>query len=215
MTRAQEGADCKQAGYTLLEVIVALTLLSMLAVMLSGSLSFGSRVWESTSRSARVNGDLVSAYQFLNLSFGRLAKPSGTSDQPERTPEQDSAVDFLGTSHDLTFRTDGFAAVGLSGPRLVRLQVVADRLEVSILDPDGPAVAPGDRDFVLIPSTKSIALAYRGRNDTGSDTGWIDGWSQGRSFPAFVRVTIERFDDQMPSWVFRLPDALSEAPLVQ
>jgi general secretion pathway protein J len=196
----------KQAGYTLIEVIVALTLSSILAVALSGSLSFGSRVWEKTSRSARENGDLVSAYEFLNQSFGRLAKrPPGTSEQ--NASQQDQVPDFAGTNHDLTFRASGFAAVGLLGPHLVRLQRVDKRLQVSVLEADHPGVVLEDRDFVLLDSTESMDLAYRGFDDADSDTGWVDGWSRDRSFPCFVRITIGRSDDQTQSWVFRLPDS--------
>lgn len=199
--RVQDGAGRIEAGFTLLEVIVALTLLSILAVALSGSLSFGSRVWEHTSRSARASGDLVSAYQFLDMSFGRLAK------QPSHPPEQSRVPDFTGTSHDLTFRTSGFPAVGLSGPQFVSLQLVDRRLQASILDPERPLIVPGDRDFVLLGSAESLMLAYRGYNDAGNDTGWVEDWSQGRSLPTFIRVTIVRFGDQTQSWVFRLPDA--------
>lgn len=196
----RDDADHRAEGFTLLEVLVALMLLSILVVALSGSLSFGTRVWERTSRSARASGDLVSAYQFLDLSFGRLAKPSsGTS-------EQDQVSDFMATSHDLVFRTDGFAEVGLSGPHFIRLQVVDRRLQVSVLDPDRPLALPGDRDFVLAEPADSVLLAYRGYDDAGNDTGWLEGWPQGRSRPNFVRVTIVSLGSQRQSWVFRLPD---------
>lgn len=203
---ARNGAEHNEAGYTLIEVIVALTLLSILAVALSGSVSFGSRVWESTSRSARANGDLVSAYQFLDESFGRLAKqPSGASEQDAQ--QQDQVPDFSGTNRDLTFRTSGFAAVGLPGPHFVSLRRVDKRLQVSVLDADHPAKASEDRDFVLLGSIESVEFAYRGFDDANDDTGWVEGWSRAGSFPAFVRVTIVRSSDQVQNWVFRLPDA--------
>jgi general secretion pathway protein J len=205
----QDGVDRTEAGFTLLEVIVALMLLSILVVALSGSLSFGTRVWEHTSRSARARGDLISAYQFLDLSFGRLAT------KPSDAEEQSNVPDFAGTSHDLTFRTAGFTAVGLPGPRFVKLQVVDRRFQVSVLDADRPTVVPADREFVLVGSTESVTLAYRGHDDDGSDTGWVGDWSQDRSLPTFVRVTIVKFGGQAQNWVFRLPNSLSERPAVQ
>jgi general secretion pathway protein J len=195
----------RESGFTLIELVVALTLLSILAVAMSGSLSFGSRAWESTSRSARANGDLISTYQFLDLSFGRLSKRPPDSSQQE-APAESTAPDFAGTSHDLIFRTSGFAAVGLSGPRFVKLQQVEKRFQVSVLDPDRPAAVPGDRDFVLLASTESVELAYRGLDDAGNDTGWVEEWSQDRPFPRFVRLTIATSDDQTRTWMFRLPD---------
>jgi general secretion pathway protein J len=206
----QDGADRTEAGFTLLEVIVALMLLSILVVALSGSLSFGTRVWEHTSRSARARGDLISAYQFLDLSFGRLAKQSSGASQQNQSP------DFTGTSQVLTFRTDGFAAVGLPGPHFVKLEVVDRRLQVSVLDPNRAPIVAGDRDFVLADSTESVLLAYRGYDGVGSDTGWVGDWLQDRSPPSFVRVTIVRSGDQSQTWVFRLPDAsLSEGHQAQ
>jgi hypothetical protein len=186
----------------LLEVVVALTLMSILALVLSGSLSFGNRVWEHTSRATRSSGDAISTYQFLEASFGHVAK------SPPGSEEVQKNRDFIGTSQEVSFRTSGFAQVGIAGARLIRLRLVADRLQVSLPLADGETAEaqPSAGDFILLSAIRSLAITYRGYRADHRDTGWVSEWQEEDSMPVLVRLSFEKASDGNQVWFFRLPE---------
>lgn len=200
-TAGELGQYGRAAGFTLLEVVIALTLMFVLAVVLSGSISFGNRVWERTARTTRLSGDMVSAYQFLETSFGNLAKP------PNSNMGRDANQDFAGSSQEVSFRTSGYAEVGLPGPRRVELRLVADRIEV-LLPTDEDAVAEpqfADHDFVLMSGLSSWAIAYKGSGADDRNAGWVDEWPGNLPPPGLIRLTLRSTDGDERIWFFRLP----------
>lgn len=194
--------DGREAGFTLLEVVIALTLMLILAVALSGSIAFGNRVWERTAKTTRSSGDMTSAYQFLEVSFGHLAKSprNAKADGPGNQ-------DFVGSGQEVSFRTNGFAQVGLAGPHIVKLRLVADRVEVFLPPVGDEATAPRfpDREFVLMSAIRSWAIAYQGYGPDRHYTGWVDEWT-GELPPILMRLNLRSADGEDRVWFFRLPE---------
>jgi general secretion pathway protein J len=191
----------RATGFTLLEVVIALTLMFVLTVVLSGSVSFGNRVWERTARTTRESGDMVSAYQFLETSFGNLVKPQNLS------IGRDENQDFVGSSQEVSFRTSGFAEVGLAGPHRVTLRLVADRIEVHLPTEEDAGAEPqfADHDFVLMSGLGSWAIAYKGSGANVRNTNWVDEWPGNIPPPGLIRFTLRSTDAEERIWFFRLP----------
>lgn len=192
-----------QAGYTLLEVVIALTLLAILSVILSGSLSFGTRVWERSSRSVRASGDWVSTYQFLDRTLGHLVA------MPPDTRPENRRPTLVGDQGQMTLLAGGLADVGLAGPQSIRIRLVADRLQAEMQSTATATAGIGtgtDRKFVLIEPVASLSFAYRGIRDGDRDTGWVTLWPASSDPPKLVRVRIKQAKSPEVSWVFRLSD---------
>ena len=84
----------RQSGFTLMELLVAITLFSLLSLVLTGSLRFGLTAWARGSEHAeRVDQNLV-AEDFLRRTIGD-AYPYFTSADPTRGGGQ---VEFSGTA---------------------------------------------------------------------------------------------------------------------
>jgi general secretion pathway protein J len=194
----------RQDGYTLLEVIIALTLLSILAVMLSGSLSFGERVWERTSGATRSSGDLASTFQFLDatLSHVRLERPQSAASGGNSVPS------FIGKPESVEFFANDMAAVGLAGVRRVRVAWRGTSVIVSV-DNGGTEDAQANdavNTSTLMADVSAFRLEYRGYDDGHHDTGWQTDWSFLKAVPRLVRVNISRPIGRTAEWTFRLPE---------
>jgi general secretion pathway protein J len=188
-----------EAGYTLLEVVIAITLLAILSVVISGGVSFGARVWERSSRSIRSSGDLLSTYQFLDESLGRLAA------MPLDTPQGKWHPAMAGNQDSMVFLTSNLSDIGLPGRQLVEIRFSGSRLEVELLSAPNQRNDDGDR-FSLLDSVQGFSISYRGLTDEGKDTGWTSAWSNSRRGPDLVRMTLLYDHSRSASWTFELPD---------
>ena len=72
--RDLEGAR-RQAGFTLVELLVAMTLLAFLSVALFGGLRFGARSWEAVVDSSAERDRIASTQTFLRDRLGQLTVP--------------------------------------------------------------------------------------------------------------------------------------------
>jgi len=193
----------REAGFTVLEVVIALTLMLILAVALSGGISFGNRVWERTAKTTRSSGDMTSAYQFLEVSFGHFVKASQNANVDGAKYQ-----DFVGSNQEVSFRTNRFAQVGLSGARLVNLRLVADRVEVLLppVEDEATGLRISDREFVLMSAIRSWTIAYQGYGPDHHYTGWVNEWTGNLPPPILIRITLRSADGEDGVWFFRLPE---------
>jgi general secretion pathway protein J len=85
----------KQEGFTLLEVLVALAVFSLLMVGLVQGLRLGVTAWQSQARALAGRGDVEAADRTLRALIERM-DPGGVSGRP---------ATFKGTPHSLIFTT--------------------------------------------------------------------------------------------------------------
>ncbi|HEV8262433.1 MAG TPA: prepilin-type N-terminal cleavage/methylation domain-containing protein, partial [Burkholderiales bacterium] len=85
------------SGYTLIEMLVALSLLALMAVLLSGSFRFGARTWEATSQEIDRVGEVEAAQNFLRRQLAQAMpltfRPAAAEPEPV----------FRGEAQDLQF----------------------------------------------------------------------------------------------------------------
>jgi len=102
-----------QRGFTLIEVILALTIFALMGTVLYGAFSLGHRAVEKSERSFE-NNQKVRAVDELVGSYIRSA-------YPYRSSPQDTAVLFEGEPAELTFVSSFSLAMGGRGMAKVRL----------------------------------------------------------------------------------------------
>ncbi|MEI9886379.1 MAG: prepilin-type N-terminal cleavage/methylation domain-containing protein [Rhizomicrobium sp.] len=188
----------KEHGFTLLELLVSMTLLAMLFVLLFGGLRFGMRAWQRGSETTDAV-DSVRTVQDLLRSEIERACPRRSAAGPTDTPR----VAFFGERSALTFLAPAPAAAG--GARCVTavLEVKPDgrlkRLALAF------GVNPGTD---LLRGAQDIELSYLGEGGA-----WVSGWSAQAALPALVRLRA-RFPQGDPrSWpeLFVAPRISAEA----
>ncbi len=179
----------EEAGFTLLEALVAITLLGLLSIALAGGLRFGVDAWargvahsDQLSRTTVVQG-------FLRRVVGE-AYPYFLSRDPTH-----QYVDFEGTSESLAFLASAPAVLGGAGQSRFRLTVtkhdgLADlvmTLRAELALADGPSTA---EKKTLLAGAAFVEFAYFGRLRPDPNAHWHDRWTGQAVLPQLISIQV-------------------------
>ena len=202
-----------QGGFTLLELLVAMTVLALLMSILFGGLRFGARVWETGDARAQELSELGVVHGFLRRLLAQ-AYPASLSDPP--APKR---LAFIGTSDGATF-------VGLAPAHLATGGFYLFALELADGD-DGRGLVltwqpfrAGENDLVLDDATRrkvllepieSASFAYLGWGSTDGAPQWQDHWEDDARLPALIRLRLTLADRPWP-WPDLVVRPMIDAP---
>lgn len=194
-----------QRGFTLLELLIAVTLLGVLAGLLYGGLRFGVRVWERGGEEAdRIEELLQAQSTVIRLLASALAVPVA-DDNPRRFfAASADAVRFLAPAPAAAlapgvYRIDLFADPGPAGTDLVLEWRLAAADEATRMNPEGAGRA------VLVAAARDVRFFFL---RPGSGEGWVEQWDDDGRLPALVQLAITFAPDDRRTW-----PALIAAPL--
>ena len=173
----------RDGGFTLLELLVAVTLLAFLSVVLVAGLRFGTRIWDK-SESADIDTNAVRAAQ------KRVARDlSSIYPRFIVADPADAFVDFAGTPHHMDF----LSAADQPGGQMTRvvLSAPSDNEGVSMQYDTRPELARTNTAALrqtLLGHLKSVDFAYFGARRGEKTPAWHATWQHERSLPLLVRV---------------------------
>lgn len=190
---AERNARAGAAGFTLIEMLVAVTLVAFIAVLLSGGLRLATRGGATVDRRLAASREVELAYDFM---ANQLA---GAQPLPASNDAPDAPVEFTGDADSVAFVALLPPDLGLGGYYRLHAWLADDgnaarRLIVS-WDPrpqagaDPPAAASGPPS-VLIDDARSVAFAYYGVTSPNTPAGWSDRWTDQRVLPQLVRLRL-------------------------
>lgn len=206
-------------GFTLVELLIALALISLVLLMLFSALTLASRSWDAVHDTGEASADLRIARSLIQRALRQLRQPEDL--RVEGTPLRALSGDAEGLEWIAELSTH----LGLPGLYLLRLvveqqdqraQLVLYRwlLHPDILDggDDWPAWEPlaqggaprlrGDPSeqedvnagafgrTLLIPELETFRIDYYGRLPGGTGRDWSDAWLEQRGVPDLVRIEL-------------------------
>jgi general secretion pathway protein J len=192
----------RQAGFTLVELLVAMTLLAFLSITLFGGLRFGARSWEAVVDSSAERDRIASTQTFLRDRLGQLTRPGPAG--PRRLDDE-GRLD--GGPERLEFIAPWLSALSLGG--LYRFTLWHEdtgngRLMLSWqpaeADPDALEELgdlAGER--ILLDGVAEFSLSYYGAADEDAEPEWLDQWESPGDPPRLVRVDLV-FADARRVW---------------
>lgn len=195
--------DHTEAGYSLLEVLVSLVILSITTAMLLPSFQLLARPLNQTKSSAFAHEETRSVQQFLNNQLERLYP------QPHETKA--NTYRFEGFDDELTYVSEIPEPWSAGGRALITLYTeqtdgqkalkIAWRPLHSIARHSGQNLKHDDKamNAVLLDNIKFVKFEYYDDDLTGSVPGWVSRWTEVKRLPPIIRLSIE-FEDADRKW---------------
>jgi general secretion pathway protein J len=188
----------RSAGFTLVELLVALTLFALLSVALFGSLRFGLRATAAGTARLDWSAEIAAASGFLRNEIADaqpLQKTDADGGKVMAFDGDGGSIEFV-ASPPSPLAEGGWHVLHLfleRGPKGGRLVVTARLVHSDDSDSGDTSVATVARS-VLLDGVSAIDIAYFGAYAEGDQPEWHDRWEDEAQLPALVRLRL-RFAD--------------------
>ena len=197
----------QQTGFTLLELLIAMTLLGMILVLLFGGLRLGVRSWDKSQKQVDSLNTVRSLENFLRRELSQTY-PYLWKNVPG------SRIAFVGERNKLNFVAQLPSRVGGGGlyQISVKLEQAANaqrilwkHLPVSSQMQDFSALAEAP-EMVLAASdfgnVEEIWLTYFGQENESAVPRWLDRWENSTRLPLLIRLQVKLSNNaQWPDFV--------------
>ena len=207
MTRAARRREAaRAAGFTLVELLIALALLGLLSLAIFGELRFGTHAWSAVARVDQ-EAETIGAVQALlrlklQTAYPMLTRATDLSEAGgERHVDFDGARDALGFVSFLPDR----AGPPVTARLTLRAEPTPDGDALRLVAAWRPALGPGNDGAapvgsVLLERIAALRFSYYGVPEGRTAPEWTDSWTQRRDLPQLVSVTVAFPDGDRRRW---------------
>ena len=174
------------AGLTLIEVLIAITILAAIVVLMASALRVGARAWEAGEKRAAAQQELRAIVELLTDAL------SGAFPYQGRVGEgEERGILFVGEDDEVRFVTS-LPPLFLEAPAVpfhaVTLRYVADDRELRVTERLVPNDEPFGEDPHMVLSRGIETLRFEYRDDEGN---WQDRWERNRNaLPVTIKVEL-------------------------
>ena len=189
------------AGFTFVELLVALTLLGLLTMLVFGGVRLAARAWGRADERAADAADRWAVANVLRDAITAAYPAFASGDLQDRT------IAFSGEAHALSLlaplpRAVGAAVIAqmrfdLEGEGPSRTLVLGWRLDLPASENGGPL--PENR-VVLLEAVHRLDFAYFGADAPDAPPLWHERWAGRTTLPRLVKVRLVRSGGALPDW---------------
>ena len=204
----------RQRGFTLVEVVLAMVLLSTMMLLLYAGISFALRSWDAADAGGRSVADRRIGENFLRRELTEVF--------PMRWKDSTMVkVAFSGEPERLRFVSTRPVGVALGGLALVSVEVEGDArrgerhlmMRRALPDDDAKDFAPieeaakTEKPSIIVANVDRVTFAYFGAENDFTEPKWVDKWPYQGRVPQMIRVSVRSADGTA------LPDLVAKVML--
>ncbi|PPD46204.1 MAG: prepilin-type cleavage/methylation domain-containing protein [Methylocystis sp.] len=175
-------------GFTLLELLLAVSILSLITGSILGGVSLGRRTWETT-RASEALDEVESAVRVVS---GLIRRAYAI--EPNPAAASDATMLFQGAPDAARFVALSEGAAQWGG--LILTEIASDGVEIAVWtcvyrNEEGLSPArPDMKKTVVLRSVVAFELAFFGRPDGERPAVWSARWTNAEALPSLVSIKI-------------------------
>ena len=201
MRRSRSKPFSGTSGFTLVELLLALSLMSMLLALAYGGLRAATRATDKGQAILEDSSRIRMAHQFVRKQLNQMA-PLVFAESENR---QERTV-FEGAIKEIRYVAPMPGYLGFGGPQVQELKVVSGEDGYQLVL--SHALLQGFEEqnlylrdpIVLLGDIKFAEFSFLGRNEDGELSGWTNHWEQVDRLPEAVSLEIEFTEDLYIKW---------------
>ncbi|NOR20341.1 MAG: prepilin-type N-terminal cleavage/methylation domain-containing protein [Xanthomonadales bacterium] len=192
----------KGAGFTLVELLLAITLMSILLGLTYTGLRAATRSSERGEKMLADGGEIRASHQFLRRQLNQMLPlafgATGNNDNDR--------IVFVGDAGSIQYVAPMPGYLGSGGPQVQFIELASANDE-GVLQ-FSHALLQGYQDehlferdpVILLEGVESGGFEFLGLSEDGEPTGWTTSWDQPDKLPVAVRLNVEFSDDRQMLW---------------
>jgi general secretion pathway protein J len=185
--------QCASQGFTLVEVLIALTLLGIMMTLLMSTFRAGAKSWDAGEKIASVTENQFVVHNFLR-SYLENARPV----VDDFSDEDESEFSFQGNGDSVVFVAGLPANQDRGGLWRFALGLEKNGRSndlVVLVEPFFPELdedAELSETLTLLSNVKTFKLSYFGKGEvTDQDEDWNDDWEEKTELPSLVKIELQ------------------------
>jgi general secretion pathway protein J len=198
-----------QGGFTLLELVIALTIVAVIVVVLFSALRIGIRAWEKGEKDLEIRQRQRIVLDLIKhqLASTAVSEVWSADQQPASLKGDNKSVAFISRIPLTPGNRFGMVYVRYAVKKTEggdRERLLFYERDVALPDNKTRAGDPGEGDFSeLISGMKSIVFEYLKERPGEEASRWQKSWDPAvdNGVPRAVRITVEETDEKAPVYV--------------
>jgi general secretion pathway protein J len=193
----------RESGFTLVELLLAITLMSILLGLTYSGLRAATRSSEQGEKLLAAGGELRASHQFIRRQLNQmLPLPFAVTDDAEEL-----RVVFEGDARHIKYVAPMPGYLGTGGPQVQLVEIVNGDNGESIVQFSHALLQGFEEEFlydrepvILLERVDSAGFEFLGKDEEGELTGWTTSWDQPDVLPVAVRLDLAFQEDLNMRW---------------
>ena len=190
------------AGFTLVELLLAIALMSILLGLVYGGLRAATRSAQQGETRLAKGGELRTAHQFVRRQLNQMLQlPFAVTDDDAAT-----RILFEGDPSHIQFVAPMPGYLGAGGPQVQLLELTGGhggrvlQFSHALLQGFEPAQLLEREPVVLLEDVDTASFEFLQAGENGATASWIPSWEQPGKLPLAVRLSLEFVEPVLLLW---------------